>query len=138
MIETLEDTLIRHEGLRLTPYRCTAGKLTIGIGRNLDDVGISEAEARLMLRNDIVNAEAELRRAFSWFDRLSPLRQQVLVNMAFNIGLPRLKGFRNMLAALERGDYNRAAVEMLDSRWARQVKSRAVELSDWMRQGARV
>lgn len=138
MIETLEDTLIRHEGLRLTPYRCTAGKLTIGIGRNLDDVGISEAEARLMLRNDIVNAEAELRRAFRWFDRLSPLRQQVLVNMAFNIGLPRLKGFRNMLAALERGDYDRAAVEMLDSRWARQVKGRSVELSDWMRQGARV
>jgi len=137
MNETLEDTLIRHEGLRLKPYRCTAGKLTIGIGRNLDDIGISEAEARLMLRNDIVNAEAELRRSFTWFDRLSPLRQQVLINMAFNIGLPRLKGFRNMLAALERNDYNRAAAEMLDSRWARQVKGRATELANWMQQGTR-
>ncbi len=135
MNETLEDTLIRHEGLRLTPYRCTAGKLTIGIGRNLDDAGISEAEARLMLRNDIVSAEAELRRAFRWFDRLSPLRQQVLVNMAFNLGLPRLQHFRRMLTAIEQGHYSRAAAEMLDSRWARQVKGRATELARWMRTG---
>lgn len=133
--ETLEDTLIRHEGLRLKPYRCTAGKLTIGIGRNLDDIGISEAEARLMLRNDIISAELQLQSSFPWFRRLDPLRQQILTNMAFNLGMPRLRRFRRMLANIERGDYERAADEMLDSRWAQQVKGRATELARWMRSG---
>ena len=133
--ETLEDTLIRHEGLRLKPYRCTAGKLTIGIGRNLDDIGISEAEARLMLRNDIISAELQLQSSFPWFRRLDPLRQQILTNMAFNLGIPRLRRFRRMLANIERGDYERAADEMLDSRWAQQVKGRATELARWMRSG---
>lgn len=135
MNESLEDSLIRHEGLRLKPYRCTAGKLTIGIGRNLDDTGISEAEARLMLRNDIVAAEHQLKATFPWFTTLDPLRQQILINMAFNLGLPRLRRFRRMLAAVEQGDYQQAAIEMLDSRWARQVKGRADELARWMRNG---
>src|SRR5690554_4120050 len=124
----LEKTLARHEGLRLKPYRDTVGKLTIGYGRNLDDAGISEDEALVMMRNDIAVSRRELSQ-YDWFRRLDESRQGVLINMRFNLGLPRLLTFRRMIAALDNGDYNKAADEMLDSRWAEQVGNRAVELA---------
>lgn len=134
-MDQLKAQLKRHEGLRLKPYKCSAGKLTIGYGRNLEDVGISEREAEYLLERDIDKAVADLSRAFDWFGRLDSVRQDVVINMTFNIGLTRLFGFRRMIAALDRGDFNSAADEMLDSKWARQVKGRAKELSRQMKLG---
>lgn len=132
-MESLRDQLLRHEGLRLKPYRDTVGRLTVGVGRNLDDVGISHEEAMLLLEHDITRARDGCEAAFPWFVGLSPERQAVLVNMAFNLGLGGLIRFRKMLACLETGNYEGAAVEMLDSAWAVQVGKRATELAAQMR-----
>lgn len=131
-MNSLERQLAKHEGLRLKPYRCTAGKLTIGYGRNLEDNGITKAEALTMLRNDIANVKAELER-LGWWRRLDDTRQDVIANMAFNIGLTRLLTFKRMIAAIEDADYTKAADEMMDSKWAAQVGSRAVELARKMK-----
>jgi lysozyme len=131
----LAKTLGRDEGLRLKPYRCTAGKLTIGIGRNLDDRGISKAEAAVMFQNDLDGAVAELDRALPWWRELNAVRQEVLINMAFNLGMPGLLKFVNTLAAVQRGDYERAAKGMRVSLWARQVGSRAERLAREMETG---
>lgn len=134
-INTLSDELVRDEGLRLKTYRCTAGKLTIGIGRNLDDVGISESEARVLLANDIAKVASQLDNALPWWKSLSEPRQRVLANMAFNLGITGLLGFKNTLGMIERGEYTKAADAMLASKWARQVGARATRLSDMMRKG---
>lgn len=124
----------KHEGLRLKPYTCTAGKLSIGYGRNLDDNGISQYEAEQMLFNDIQLCYAECIKLKCW-DKLNEPRQAALLDMCYNLGISRLKGFKKMLAALEVGAYSRAAEEMLDSKWAMQVKTRATELADIMKKG---
>jgi lysozyme len=129
----LEDMLIRHEGLKLMPYRCTAGKLTIGIGRNIQDRGINEAEARIMCQNDIQEITARLVK-YSWFTRLCDVRKDVIVDMAF-MGVQRLLGFKKMIEALSREDYKAAAAEMLESKWAKQVGARATELASMMVEG---
>lgn len=131
----LADELTRDEGLKLKPYRCTADKLTIGIGRNLDDAGITPAEARMLLENDIARAEAGLDNAAPWWRQMSDTRQRALVNMAFNLGMSRLLGFRNMLEALRGGDYDRAAHEALNSKWAEQVGERAHRIAKMIREG---
>jgi lysozyme len=133
--EKLIDLIIYHEGLELKPYRCTAGHLTIGIGRNLDDRGITEDEARFLCQNDVDIVEQELARKFPFIVGLGDVRIRVLLDMAFNLGVPRLSAFSNMWAALEEGDFKQAAVEMLDSRWARQVGRRATNLSQMMETG---
>ena len=133
--EKLIDLIIYHEGLELKPYKCTAGHLTIGIGRNLDDRGITEDEARFLCQNDVDIVEQELTRKFPFIVGLDDVRIRVLLDMAFNLGVPRLSAFSNMWAALEEGDYKQAAVEMLDSRWARQVGRRATNLSQMMETG---
>lgn len=130
----LVEQLIEHEGLRLKPYKDTEGKLTIGIGRNLDDVGISEGEARFMLGNDIARAFGAAGK-YRWFSRLSDNRQRVILDMLFNLGATRFATFKRMIAALERGNFEDAAAEMIDSKWAHQVKSRAWKLVDMMRSG---
>ena len=124
----------KHEGLRLKPYKCTAGKLTIGYGRNLEDNGISQYEAEQMLFNDIQNCYAECIKLSCW-NKLNETRQAVLIDMCYNLGITRLKQFKKMLAALEVGAYNRASAEMLDSKWAREVKTRATELAEIMKKG---
>jgi len=132
---SLRNQLIRHEGLRLHPYRDSVGKLTIGVGRNLDDRGISEEEALRMLDRDILEAAEDLGRAFPIVESLDERRYEVLVNMCFNLGVRRLKGFRRMWGYIEVANFEMAADEMLDSRWARQVGSRAAELAGIMRNG---
>jgi lysozyme len=127
--------LVRHEGLKLKPYHCTAGKLTIGIGRNLEDKGISETEAYLMLDNDIKDVESEIRGLVLNYDDLDDVRKRVVLNMAFNLGMTRLRGFKKFLANLRVRNFSKAAIEMLDSRWAQQVGRRALELAQWMRTG---
>lgn len=127
--------LIRHEGLRLKPYKCTAGKLTIGVGRNLDDKGINEQEAMFLFSRDMGDAIKDADR-FEWFKKLDDVRQDVIVNMIFNMGHSRVSGFKKMIAAIQEGRYDRAAHEMLDSLWARQVGARSQELSKMMREGS--
>jgi lysozyme len=131
----LVEQLIKHEGLKLMPYTCTAGKLTIGVGRNIEDNGITEDEAMYLLHADIARTIDELVK-FDWYCSLDEVRRGAIVNMCFNLGLPTLLKFTNMINAIKLKDYGLAAKEMLDSRWARQVGDRAVELSNQMRTGS--
>ena len=136
LMDRVKEQLVRHEGLRLKPYRCTAGKLTIGIGRNLDDSGISQSEAYVMLINDILNCEKQLQaRIPDIYNKLDEVRKSVLLNMCFNLGINGLLGFKNTLAFIQAGDWERAANNMLASKWAKQVGRRAIELSELMRKG---
>lgn len=125
------------EGLRLKPYKCTAGKLTIGYGRNLDDVGISKIEADMLFERDFAQAESEVRRLLKAnnidADNLIEQRFYVLTDMMFNLGYNRLAKFKKLLYALKKGLYDDAANEMLDSLWAAQVGNRATKLATLMR-----
>lgn len=125
----LREQLIKHEGVRLKPYKDSLGILTIGCGRNLDDVGISYDEALVLLDHDIDNARAGLAKAFPWTNDLDPVRRDALTNMAFNMGIGRLRGFMKMLDALKIGDWQEASSNALESRWAVQVGNRARELA---------
>ncbi len=148
--------LIKHEGLRLQVYKDTLGIDTIGIGRNLEDrgitkeelddldipsinhvyeYGITEADAVYLAENDVQIVEEELLRAHPCVDRLDSVRQLICIDMAFNMGVPRLCKFKKMWAAIEAEDYPTAAKEMLDSRWATQVKGRATKLANAMHNG---
>jgi lysozyme len=131
----LREAVQNDEGLRLLPYLDTAGKITIGYGRNLSDVGITKGEALQLLDNDLTNAIATLTRAHPGVQALDPVRQIVLVNMAFNMGVPRLSTFQQMWAAVERGDFEAAAEEMIKSTWATQVGARATRLASEMASG---
>lgn len=133
--EKLKALLIRHEGLKLTPYKDTMGFLTIGVGRNLDGCGISEIEAMVLLDNDISKAVAYCRDAFAWFNGLDDTRQNVIASMLFNLGAAKFAEFKRMVAALEKRDFDTAANEMLISKWAGQVGARATELAQMMRDG---
>ena len=124
----------RHEGLRLKPYRDTEGHLTIGYGRALNIVGISSDEAEAMLHHDVADVVGKLGR-FQWFKSLGDVRGAVLIDMTFNLGWLKLLGFAHFLDAIERGDFETAAAEMLDSEWAQQVGTRAEELSTMMKTG---
>lgn len=130
----LKDILIRDEGCRLKPYRDSVGKLTIGVGRNLDDNGISYEEAMILLDHDIEKASQDAE-SFHWFWGLNEVRQAVVVSMIFNMGLPTFSQFKKTIMCIEMGDYWQAAREMLDSRWAVQVGPRATRLSIMMETG---
>ena len=132
--QPVTDLIKKHEGFRAKPYRDSVGKLTIGYGRNLEENGISQYEAEMLLASDIQNCYADCSRLPGW-NTLNEARQAVLLDMCYNLGLARLKNFKKMLAALTLADFAAAAREMLDSRWARQVKTRAVELAEIMKTG---
>lgn len=123
------EQLLVDEGLRLKPYRCTAGKLTIGVGRNLEDKGISAAEALGLLDNDIDEFWKQLTSSLPWVLTAPEVVQEVLLNMAFNLGVPGLLKFKETLRLLQAGGYSLAAGAMLDSKWAKQVGPRAERLS---------
>ena len=125
---TIEDLLILNEGRRLKPYIDTANKLTIGVGRNLADVGISEAEADVLLKNDLARAERELSTLAPWALKLDEVRYAVLVDMCFNLGAHGLSKFKRFLAAMERRDWADAATEMRNSKWWFQVGARGPRL----------
>lgn len=116
----IKEMLMHHEGIRLKPYRCTSGKYTIGIGRNLEDTGISKDEALYLLDNDIREHWKQLI-TFPWFLNLNQPRIDVLLDMHFNLGHSRFCKFTGLIEALEARDYCVAAYEMLNSRWAKQV-----------------
>ena len=132
MAESLEQQLIRHEGLKLKPYRCTAGALTIGVGHNLDANGIPEYVAMALLAHDIAICRQEIQRDLPWSLSLPQAAQNVLVNMGF-MGVAKLRKFTKFLAALEARNYVVASQEMLNSKWAKQVGKRSVELADIIR-----
>lgn len=121
--------LMIDEGLRLKPYRCTAGKLTIGVGRNLDDRGITEGEAMTLLNNDIKKVHSDCVTRIGGFIHMPDEVQEVLCNMCFNMGINGLLEFKNTLELLRTEKYEEAARAMLDSKWAQQVGQRAIRLS---------
>jgi lysozyme len=134
-IDKIAEALKREEGYSPHCYICTAGAHTVGYGRNVDadgGIGISEDEADYLLRNDIERTIEECQR-WAWFDDLDPPRQSVVVQLAFQLGYPRLSGFNLMLSALSRQDYETAAIELLDSRFATQVPERANRLAEQLR-----
>jgi len=115
-----------HEGLKLKPYLCSAGKLTIGYGRNLDDRGITKHEAETMLDTDIAQAQQDLFQIFGHqVDALSVNRYAALVDMMFNLGLTRFRGFKKMIEAIKQNDWKETHRQALDSKWAEQVKTRS-------------
>jgi len=133
--ERLAAQLRLHEGVEHKPYKCTAGYLTIGVGRNIEERGLSDDEINYLLNNDVNIATDELVATFDWYADLNPIRQRVVVDMVFNLGMPRFKQFKNMIAALEEGDWTEASDQMMDSRWAEQVGLRASRLATMMETG---
>ena len=136
-MKRLIEQLKRHEGVSKWAYEDHLGYITVGVGRCLDPeigLGLSDKEIDYLLQNDIERCYKELE-CLSWFPDLDPTRQEALVNMVFNLGLTRFLQFKKTLAYMAEGRYPEAADEMLDSKWARQVKNRAIELSEMIRTG---
>lgn len=132
--ELIRERTKRFEGVSFMPYKCTAGEWTIGYG-HLIKGGITLATAEVMLDEDLAKAEREARVNFAWFEKLNGPRQAVVVDMIFNIGLARFYGFKKMRAAIESGDFDKAAEEMLDSKYGRQVVHRARLNAEIMKTG---
>jgi len=128
------DDIARHEGFRPRPYKDTEGFLTIGYGINLN-AGITQVEAMLILSYRVQVLQSKLRQRLPFWQRLTIARQDVLINMAYNLGIEGLMGFKTTLRLISEGDYDEAANQMLKSKWARQVGQRAIELSEKMRNG---
>ncbi|MDZ5648937.1 glycoside hydrolase family protein [Nitrospirillum sp. BR 11828] len=127
--------LRRDEGVRLKPYTDTVGKLTIGVGRNLSDVGLSVSEVDDLLAHDIDRVMADLDHSMPWWRTLSEARQRALANMAFNMGVSTLMTFRTTLAHLQAGRFEQAADAALASRWASQVGGRAQRIAALIKAG---
>ncbi len=122
-----------HEGRRAFPYYDSVGKISIGIGRNLADRGLSDDEISLLFLNDMRLSRQICQQLFVNFDSIAPTRQAALLSMAFNLGAPRLGKFHNMRAAIAADDWRLAAAEALDSKWARQLPTRAAEIAGLLR-----
>lgn len=130
----LTDYITAEEGLRLKPYRDHLGVLTVGVGRNLEHKGLSAEEAQWLLENDLGECEDDLVCLFGrvWF-RLEEARRAALLGMRFQLGGAGFRGFRQLIRAVEGGDWNTAAAEALDSRWAQQTPSRAQRVAQMLR-----
>jgi lysozyme len=129
--EKLLEMLKRHEGVEHHIYRCSAGFWTLGAGRNVDPqggLGLSDDEVDYLLQNDIERVIKELSAEYRWFNSLDDVRKDAMIDISFNLGATRLRGFKRALAAMEVADYKMAAKEFLDSKWSRDVKGRATEL----------
>lgn len=131
----LLELLRRHEALRLKPYTDTVGKLTIGYGRNLTDRGISRTEAEGFLVRDVGETERDLQIRFPWMAGLDDVRWAIMVDMAFNMGVAGLAGFYDTLSLIREGRYAEASEQMMKSRWAQQVGTRAERLRKMMETG---
>jgi lysozyme len=130
--EFLKLDLIKDEGLKLKPYKCTAGKLTIGIGRNIEDVGISKEEALALLDNDIKRVTEQLFHEDPWMITRPEPVQRAVCNMTFQMGLAGVMKFKSMLACIQAGDYQGARRHALDSAWAKQTPERAERVTDML------
>ena len=138
MTEQLLEMLKRHEGVRSKVYLCSAGYETIGVGRNISKsgMGLSGDEVDYLLENDIVRVIKELSSEYPWFKDLDDVRKDAMIDISFNLGATRLRGFKRALAAMEVADYKMAAKEFLDSKWSRDVKGRATELCYMIEMGS--
>ena len=138
MTEQLLEMLKRHEGVRSKVYLCSAGYETIGVGRNISEsgMGLSDDEVDYLLQNDIERVIKELSAEYRWFNSLDDVRKDAMIDISFNLGATRLRGFRRALAAMEVADYKMAAKEFLDSKWSRDVKGRATELCYMIEMGS--
>ena len=140
-MEKLIETLKRHEGVKRHAYKDSMGILHIGCGRNIQDgfksnqgLGLSDDEIDYMLSNDIARTIKELSTEYPWFNTLEDgARRDGIINMHFNLGRVRFAQFKKALAHMEKGDHSNAAVEFLDSLWARQVKGRSLEVTDMIK-----
>lgn len=121
----LSNHIKEYEGYSKLVYECTSGYATLGFGRNVEQVGISKEEAEFMLHNDIEQCLKELRGIMNRFNDLPDKAQLVLVDMCYNLGLSKLLNFENMLDAIDAGNWQKASEELLDSKYAKQVKRRA-------------
>ena len=130
--------LKRHEGVETHAYECSEGKVTVGVDRNIDQaggMGLSEDEIDYLLQNDVERVVKELAAEYPWFSDLDDVRRDAMVDISFNLGATRLRLFKRALTAMETGNYKEAATEFLDSKWAKQVGSRALELTDMISSG---
>ena len=134
-MDKMIEQLVDHEGLELRPYEDSLGILTRGVGRNLEERGISEDEAFYLLANDIDIIWDDLIKQDAIVEDLDDQRQMILLDMAFNMGVPRLGKFKKMWAAIEDGDMIEASKQALDSRWADQVGRRAERLAERLTSG---
>jgi len=130
----LRDLIKLHEGVESHAYRCSQSKITIGVGRNIDPtgIGLSDDEIDYLLDNDIARCITELDQ-FSWFENLSETRRFAVIDMCFNLGITRFKGFKKAIAAMAISDFDTAADEFFDSRWAKQVGNRAITICEMIR-----
>ena len=136
--QALLDELTRDEGYRKSAYQDHLGYWTIGIGRLVDKgkrAGLTREEAQYLLSNDVKRFEGGLDKRLPWWRELDDVRQRVILNMAFNMGVTGLLSFRNTLKAVKEGRYEDASRGMLKSKWAGQVGSRAKRLSKMMLTG---
>lgn len=131
----LIDQLRIHEGVEKTVYNDSEGIPTIGVGRNLRDRGLSDDEIDYLLSNDIDIVVDELDKVMPWWKDLDEVRQRVLCDLVFNLGMPRFSGFKKSISYMKQQMWDQAANELLDSKWARQVGRRAHTLSEMMRTG---
>ena len=118
-----------------TVYNDSEGIPTIGVGRNLRDRGLSDDEIDYLLSNDIDIVVDELDKVMPWWKDLDEVRQRVLCDLVFNLGMPRFSGFKKSISYMKQQMWDQAADELLDSKWARQVGRRAQTLSEMMRTG---
>ena len=130
-MKQLLDQIKEHEGFSSKLYRCPEGKLTIGYGFNVE-AGITEEQATALLAQQIIDVCRTCSKEFKWFDGLPDNKKRVVADMVFNMGMGRFKGFKKMIKAIEKEDYEEAAKQMLDSKWAAQVGKRAITLSEQM------
>ena len=133
VLRSVIDDIKRHEGYRGMPYEDTLGNWTIGYGTKLP---LDKVESELLLEKRLNEAANELVSAVPSVLNLPTEAQAILFNMAYNMGVPKLLGFKKMFAALDEEDYEEAARQMLDSRWHLQVRGRAEELAERMRRVA--
>lgn len=130
----VEELIKKHEGFRKNMYQCSQGFNTIGYGLNLD-AGISRGLATVILRYQVNVVICQCMSDLDWFEELDEVRQAVVVDMVYNLGLDGFKRFKKTIDYIEHGLYLSAGEEMLDSRWARQVGSRAIRLYEMMQTG---
>lgn len=133
----LIDMIKRHEGVKSHVYKCTQGFETIGVGRNISEsgLGLSPDEIDYLLTNDIQRVKEELEDTYYWFSGLNEARRDAMIDICFNLGLTRLRGFVKALEAMSREQFDLAADEFMDSKWAEQVGMRALRVTEMIRDG---
>ena len=133
----LVEMIKRHEGVKSKVYLCSAGFETIGVGRNISEsgLGLSDDEINYLLANDIARVKGELSETYFWFVAMNEARQDSIIDICFNLGLTRLRGFVKALTAMSREQFDVAADEFMDSKWAKQVGTRAIRLTEMIRTG---